>query len=113
MPSTATRAFCRLIPGDPRGAADNPLNYPVGTVTIFNGLGNFSENSAFNRSTGGHFDTRFEGYLGDRFNVLPNLNISLGLNYVRDTGRTDSDLAPVPCSAINTRSCELRRARPV
>ena len=52
-----------LYSGDPRGAADNPLNYPVGTVTIFNGLGNFSENSAFNRSTGGHFDTRFEGYL--------------------------------------------------
>jgi hypothetical protein len=90
-----------LYPGDPRGAADNPLNYPVGTVTIFNGLGNFSENSAFNRSTGGHSDTRLEGYLGDTFNVVPNLNLSFGLNYVRDTGRTDSDLAPVPCSAIN------------
>ena len=91
-----------LVPGDLRGAADNPLNYPVGTITIFNGLGNFSENSAFNRSTGGHFDTRIEGYVGDTFNVLPNLNISLGLNYVRDTGRTDSDLPAVPCSAINT-----------
>jgi len=91
-----------LYPGDPRGAADNPLNYPVGTVTIFNGLGNFSENSAFNRSTGGHFDTRLEGYVGDTFTLFPNLNISLGLNYVRDTGRTDSDLAPVPCTAINT-----------
>jgi Carboxypeptidase regulatory-like domain len=91
-----------LIPNDPRGAADNPLNYPVGTVTIFNGLGNFSENSAFNRSTGGHADTRLEGYVGDTFNLFPSLNISFGLNYVRDTGRTDSDLAPVPCSAINT-----------
>jgi hypothetical protein len=91
-----------LFPNDPRGAADNPLNYPVGTVTIFNGLGNFSENSAFNRSTGGHFDTRFEGYLGDTYNLLPNLNISLGVNYVLDTGRTDNDVPPVPCSAINT-----------
>jgi len=91
-----------IIPGDPRGAADNPLNYPVGTVTIFNGLGSFSENSAFNRSTGGHFDTRVEGYLGDTFNLFPNLNISFGVNYVRDSGRTNSDLAPVPCSAINT-----------
>ncbi|MGO9246526.1 MAG: carboxypeptidase regulatory-like domain-containing protein, partial [Verrucomicrobiia bacterium] len=90
-----------LIPGDPRGAADNPLNYPVGTVTIFNGLGNFSENSAFNRSGGGHFDTRIEGYLGETFNVIPNLNLSIGVNYVRDSGRTDSDLAPVPCSALN------------
>ena len=90
-----------LYPGDPRGAADNPLNYPVGTVTIFNGLGNFSENSAFNRSGGGHFDTRIEGYVGDTFNLFPNLNISFGVNYVRDTGRTNSDLAAVPCSAIN------------
>ncbi len=90
-----------LYPGDPRGAADNPLNYPVGTITIFNGLGNFSENSAFNRSTGGHFDTRFEGYLGDTFNLLPNLNISVGVNYVLDAGRTNGDLPPVPCSAIN------------
>ena len=89
-----------LYPGDPRGAADNPLNYPVGTVTIFNGLGNFSENSAFNRSAGGHFDTRIEGYLGDTFNLFPNLNISFGVNYVRDTGRTNSDLAAVPCSAL-------------
>jgi hypothetical protein len=91
-----------LYPGDPRGAADNPLNYPVGTVTIFNGLGNFSEKSAFNRSGGGHFDTRLEGYLGDTFNLFPSLNLSFGMNYVRDSGRTDSDLAPVPCSAINT-----------
>jgi len=91
-----------LYTGDPRGAADDPLNYPVGTFTIFNGLGNFSDNSAFNRSTGGHFDTRLEGYLGDTFKVIPNLNVSIGVNYVRDTGRTDSDLGPIPCSAINT-----------
>ncbi len=91
------------INGDPSliGGADNPLNYPVGTITIFNGLGNFSENSAFDRSSGGHSDTRFEGYLGDTFNVIPNLNISFGVNYVRDSGRTDSDLAPALCSAIN------------
>jgi hypothetical protein len=90
-----------LYPGDPRGAADDPLNYPVGTVTIFNGLGNFSENSAFNRSTGGHFDTRIEGYLGDTFSLFPNVNLSFGVNYVRDTGRNNSDLPAVPCSAIN------------
>ena len=91
-----------LFPNDPRGAADNPLNYPVGTVTIFNGLGNFSENSAFNRPTGGHFDTRFEGYLGDTYNVIPNLNISVGVNYVLDTGRTNGDIPAALCSEINT-----------
>jgi len=92
-----------LVPGDPKGAADNPLNYPVGTFTIYNGLGNFSENSAFNRSAGGHFDTRFEGYVADKFQLFPNLNITVGVNYVRDSGRTNSDLSPTPCSAINTR----------
>jgi Carboxypeptidase regulatory-like domain len=91
-----------LYPGDPRGAADNPLNYPVGTFTIYNGLGNFSEHSAFNRPTGGHSDYRVEGYVGDTFNVIPNVNFSFGVNYALDTGRTDSDIAPIPCSAINT-----------
>jgi len=91
-----------LIPGDPRGSADNPLNYPVGTITIFNGLGNFSGSSAFNRSTGGHADTRLESYVGDTFNVIPSLNLNIGVNYVRDSGRTDSDLGAIPCSAINT-----------
>ncbi|MGZ4835928.1 MAG: outer membrane beta-barrel protein, partial [Terriglobales bacterium] len=93
------------ISGSPNalpGGVNNPLNYPVGTITIYNGLGNFSENSAFNRSAGGHFDTRFEGYLGDTFSLFPNLNISIGVNYVRDSGRTDSDLPGAPCSAINT-----------
>jgi Carboxypeptidase regulatory-like domain len=82
-------------PDDPRGAAVDPRNYPVGTITIFNGLGNFSEHSAFNRSSGGHFDTRIELYAADTFKLYPNLNITLGVNYVRDTGRTDSDLASV------------------
>jgi len=101
---TAINSDPNLLPlyaNDPHGAADNPLNYPVGTVTIFNGLGNFSEHSAFNRSSGGHFDTRLEGYVGDTFSLFPSVNISVGVNYVRDSGRTDSDLGPLPCSAIN------------
>ena len=85
-----------LYPGDPRGAADNPLNYPVGTITIYNGLGNFSEHSAFNRPTGGHTDYRFEGYAGDTVNVKPNINVTVGVNYAFDTARTDSDLASIP-----------------
>lgn len=88
--------FPPLFPGDPRGAAGNPLNYPVGTVTIYNGLGNFSEHSSLNRNTGGHTDTRMELYAADTFKLFPNLNITVGVNYARDTGRTNSDLASVP-----------------
>ncbi len=91
-----------LYAGDPRGAADNPLNYPVGTFTIYNGLGNFSENSGFNRPTGAHSDTRLEGYVADTYNVLPNLNVTFGVNYALDLGRLDSDLSPTLCSDINT-----------
>ena len=97
-------ATISAIDGNPllTGGSENPLNYPVGTVTIFNGLGNFSETSAFNRAGGGHNDTRIEGYFGDRFNAYPSLNIVFGVNYVFDTNRVDNDLAPIPCSAINT-----------
>ncbi|HEV2691031.1 MAG TPA: hypothetical protein VGV35_20890, partial [Bryobacteraceae bacterium] len=80
---------------------DNPFNYPVGTFTIYNGLGNFSERSVFNRPAGGYFDTRLEGYVADKFEVFPNLNVTVGVNYVRDSGRTNNDLSPTPCSAIN------------
>jgi hypothetical protein len=89
-------AFPPLFSNDPRGPADNPLNYPVGTFTIFNGLGNFSENSVFGHPNGGHFDTRIEAYVADTFKLFPNLNISIGVNYVRDSGRTNSDLSGVP-----------------
>ncbi len=85
-----------LYPGDLRGAADDPLNYPVGTFTIYNGLGNFSEYSAFNRPTGGHSDYRLEGYVADTYNVIPNVNVTVGVNYVFDSARTDSDLPAIP-----------------
>jgi hypothetical protein len=88
-----------IIVNDPRGPADNPLNYPVGTITIYNGLGNFSEHSVFNHPNGGHFDTRIEAYVADTFKLFPNLNISVGVNYVRDSGRTNSDLGGVPILA--------------
>ena len=88
--------FPAVAPGDPRGAAGNPLNYPVGTVTIYNGLGNFSEHSALNRTSGGHTDARIELYAADTFKLYPNLNITVGVNYARDTDRNDSDLAAVP-----------------
>ncbi|MGC2246887.1 MAG: carboxypeptidase-like regulatory domain-containing protein [Terriglobales bacterium] len=95
-------ATISAIDGNPllTGGAEDPLNYPVGTVTIFNGLGNFSTDSAFGH-LGGHSDTRLEGYFGDTFNVFPNLNLNFGVNYVYDTDRNNHDLSPVPCSDLN------------
>jgi hypothetical protein len=34
--------------------------------------------------------------VGDSWKLKPNLTINYGLRYVRDTGRTDNDLAPIP-----------------
>jgi len=87
------------------GGVNNPLNYPVDSVTIGNGFGCFTEKSAFGFPCGGLGDTRIQFYAGDSWKVRPNLTISYGLRYVRDTGRQDSDLAPIPCSATTLITC--------
>ncbi len=82
------------------GGAGNPLNYPVDSITLGNGFNCFSERSASGSSCGGFADTRIQAYVGDSWKVHPNLTVTIGLQYVRDTGRSDSDLAPIPCSAV-------------
>src|ERR1019366_3963668 len=42
---------------------------------------------------------RFSWYIGDNWKIRSNLNVSLGLHYIRDTGRSDSQLPAIP--AIN------------
>ncbi|MGH9549209.1 MAG: hypothetical protein ACRD3W_07540, partial [Terriglobales bacterium] len=39
-------------------------------------------------------------YLGDTWKILSNLTATIGVQYVRDTGRSDSDLPAIPCSAV-------------
>jgi hypothetical protein len=90
--------------GDPTGAScdTNPGAYPVLEAFFGNGQGYFTEKAAFGAPSGGQADTRFEVYAGDSWKIKPNLTLTYGLRYLRDTGRTDSDLAPIPCSAIDT-----------
>lgn len=69
------------------------LNYPVGSVITGNGLGFSSERPAFGFPAGGLGpDNRIGLYFADSWKVKPNLTLTLGLRYDRDTGRTDSDL---------------------
>ena len=83
----------------PNGAA-NPLNYPVTNVNLGNGQGFSSEKAAFGLPGGGLGpDNRISWYVGDSWKVKPTFTLTLGLRYVRDTGRTDSDLAPI--AALN------------
>jgi hypothetical protein len=85
-------ATCLALPG---GAA-NPLNYPANNVTLGNGQGYDSEIPAFGFPAGGSGpDNRLSAYFEDDWKAKPNLTIKVGLRYVRDTGRTDSDLGPI------------------
>ncbi len=78
------------------GGASNPLNYPVTNVTLGNGQGFSSEKATFGYPGGGLGpDNRVSFYIGDSFKLKPNITITAGLRYVRDTGRTDSDLGPI------------------
>ena len=76
------------------GGKSNPLNYPANNVTLGNGQGFSSELPAFGLPGGGLGpDNRLSFYFGDSWRLKPNLTLTYGLRYVRDTGRTDSDLA--------------------
>jgi hypothetical protein len=74
---------------------------PFYLALLGNGQGFFTEKSAFGYPGGGQADTRFQWYVGDSWKIRPNFTLSYGLRYNRDTGRSDSDLAPTPCSALD------------
>jgi hypothetical protein len=93
-----TDCIANLFPG---GTA-NPLNYPASLVFMGNGQGFASEKPAFGLPGGGLGpDNRIQFYGGDTWKIRSNLTLTYGVRYVRDTGRTDSDLGPIPCSQLD------------
>lgn len=87
------------------GNNNDPLSYPFLFGVLGNGQGFFTEKPEFNYPAGGQSDTRFQAYVGDSWKVKPNFTLSYGVRYNRDTGRSDSDLAPTPCSATTLITC--------
>src|SRR5580700_6577432 len=87
------------------GCDPNIADYPFAGGYVGNGQGYSTELPAFGYPAGGLFDTRFEGYFGDSWKIKPNFTLNYGVRYIRDTGRTDSDLAPIPCSATTLITC--------
>jgi hypothetical protein len=82
------------------GGAANALNYPALNVLLGNGQGFSTEKQSFGFAGGGLGpDNRLSWYIGDSWKLKPNLTMTYGLRYVRDTGRSDSDLPPI--AALN------------
>ncbi len=80
----------------------DPLSYTADTVVLGNGQGFGSDIKAFGLPGGGLGpDNRISLYFGDTWKFRPNLTITGGIRYQRDTGRTDSDLGPIPCSQLD------------
>jgi hypothetical protein len=92
---TTVSAAC---PAGPDGTtASNPLNHDVAAFTLGNGIGFSTSQSAFAFPAGGLGpDSRIGLYAGDSWKIRPNINLEVGLRYVRDTGRQDSDLPGIP-----------------
>lgn len=95
------RANAAKLVGALPGGAANPLNYSIRYIRFANGLGYATEMQMFGEPAGGQYDNRFQFYFGDSWKLKQNLTFTYGVRYVRDTGRTNSDVNPIPCSAIS------------
>jgi hypothetical protein len=78
------------------GGTANPLNWPVQNLRVGNGQGFSTLAPALGFPAGGLGpDNRIGIYLGDLWKIKPNLTLTIGVRYDRDTGRTDSDLPAI------------------
>jgi hypothetical protein len=78
------------------GGDTNPLNYPVESVQVSNGLGYVTPTPGLGLPAGSFFYHRLGIYTGDSWKWKKNLTLSYGLRYVREPGRSDSDYPAIP-----------------
>jgi hypothetical protein len=75
----------------------DPTSYPADWVGLGNGIGFSTNKGSFGYPAGGlGADNRLEMYVGDAIKIRPRVTLTYGLHYVRDSGRTDSGLGPLP-----------------
>ncbi|MEJ2007383.1 MAG: carboxypeptidase-like regulatory domain-containing protein [Acidobacteriota bacterium] len=95
FPSVSSSVQAEAAGGPFPGGAGNPLNYPVQYVIFGNGQGFFTETPSLGFPAGGQHDNRLQWYVADEWRMKPNLTVTLSVRYVRDTGRSDSDLPSI------------------
>jgi len=76
--------------------ASCPLNYPVETVTVSNGLGYYSPFPGLGLPAGGFLYHRLGAYVGASSKWKKNFTVTFGLRYVREPGRSDSKFPAIP-----------------
>ena len=95
--AVSTSEVAAAASGPFAGGASNPFNYPSDFGTVANGLGfSFTDPSLGFPAGGLGPDNRILLYLGDTWKIKGNFSLTYGLRYDRDTGRTDSQFAPIP-----------------
>jgi hypothetical protein len=78
------------------GGDGNPLNYPVESVVVSNGLGYVTPIPGFGLPAGNFIYHRLAAYLGASSKWKSNFTLTYGVRYVRETGRSDSELPAIP-----------------
>jgi carboxypeptidase family protein len=88
-----------IAAAEANGGADDPLNFPLASLRLGNGLGFATENPAHDLPFGGSFNNRIAFYGQDSWKIKPNFTLNLGLRYVFDSNIANNDLARTPTLA--------------
>jgi hypothetical protein len=78
------------------GGESNPLNYPVESVILGNGLGYQSPMAGLGLPAGAVFYHRLAMYGGASSKWKNNLTLTYGVRYVREPGRSDNEYSAIP-----------------
>jgi hypothetical protein len=78
------------------GGDTNPLNYPVESVSVSNGLGYVTPLPGFGLPAGSFVYHRLAAYLGASSKWRRNFTLTYGLRYAREPGRSDSEYPAIP-----------------
>jgi Carboxypeptidase regulatory-like domain len=78
------------------GGATNPLNYPVESVSLSNGLGYVTPFPGMGLPAGSFAYHRLGAYVGGNWKLRRNVAVTYGVRYAREPGRSDTEFPAIP-----------------